>query len=77
MEEKIIDIIELVMEHEGASLESKLIEDLGMNSMAFVRMIVLIEKEFGILFADEAFVDGALPDVKSVLNYVINASSNQ
>lgn len=55
MEEKIIDLIadKLCKKKSQVTLNSKLIEDLGADSLDIVELIMAFEDEFGISLPDE------------------------
>ena len=40
---------------EGLSMESRLVEDLGMNSIGLLYMAMAVEEEFGVKFTNEDF----------------------
>ena len=55
MEEKVIDLIadKLCKKPSQVNLESKLIEDLGADSLDIVELIMAFEDEFGVSLPDE------------------------
>ncbi len=50
------------------SADAKLIEDLGMNSIALLYMAMAVEEEFGVRFTNEDF--GVLRTVGDVVNKI-------
>jgi acyl carrier protein len=58
----------LVLEPEDITLESRLAEHpLAMDSIDFVRMVIGIEEEFGIIAEDEEFLASSMRTVADVL----------
>ena len=56
---KLIELFENVFENEidvnGINEESRLIEDLGMNSIGLLYMAMAVEEEFSVSFTNEDF----------------------
>lgn len=49
------NVFEGALSVEGLSEESRLIEDLGMNSIGLLYMAMAVEEEFGVKFTNEDF----------------------
>lgn len=70
MEEKIIDLIaeKLGKKKEQISLNSKLVEDLGADSLDIVELIMAFEDEFGVSLPDEDITN--MKTVADIVNYI-------
>ncbi len=70
MQEKIIALIadKLNKKVESISLNSRLVEDLGADSLDVVEMIMAFEDEFGISLPDEDVEN--MKTVKDVIDYI-------
>ena len=70
MQEKIIALIadKLNKKVESISLNSRLVEDLGADSLDIVEMIMAFEDEFGISLPDEDVEN--MKTVKDVIDYI-------
>lgn len=70
MQEKIIALIadKLNKKVESISLNSRLVEDLGADSLDVVEMIMAFEDEFGISLPDEDVEN--MKTVKDVVDYI-------
>lgn len=70
MQEKIIALIadKLNKKVESISLNSRLVEDLGADSLDVVEMIMAFEDEFGISLSDEDVEK--MKTVKNVVDYI-------
>ena len=55
---------------EPISLKSSLF-DMGINSISLIKIIVMIEQEFGIIFRDEDLVNENFETVNDLLDYII------
>lgn len=58
-----------------SSMDSKLADDLGLNSMGILCMVIAIEEEFGIEFEGTSFSD--FPTVGSVVDYIDSQIKNE
>lgn len=70
MLEKVIDILKLITDKEEIASTDRLREDLGMDSLTFIRMIVLIEKDFNIRIDEKYFEDGILNDAECIVKCI-------
>ena len=72
MQDKIIELIceKLNKKKEDIKLESRLVEDLGADSLDFVELIMAFEDEFGITLPDEDV--GKLKTIGDIVNYISN-----
>lgn len=66
-------VVEIIVENLGVNVEevkpeSKLIEDLGADSLDAVELSMALEDEFGITIEDEEFA--GLVTVEDVVNYI-------
>lgn len=66
-------VVEIIVENLGVNTEdvkpeSKLIEDLGADSLDAVELSMALEDEFGITIEDEEFA--SLVTVEDVVNYI-------
>lgn len=70
MEEKIIELIaeKLCKKKEQITLESRLVEDLGADSLDVVELIMAFEDEFGVSLPDEDIEK--MKSVADVINYI-------
>ena len=70
MEEKIIELIadKLCKKKEQISLESRLVEDLGADSLDVVELIMAFEDEFGVALPDEDIEK--MKTVADIINYI-------
>ncbi len=48
-------VFEGALSLEGLSVDSRLVEDLGMNSIGLLYMAMAVEEEFGVKFTNEDF----------------------
>ena len=46
------------------------LEELNIDSITFIKIIVLLESEFDIEFEDEKLLFSAFPTIQSMINYV-------
>ena len=70
IEKKIIDIIKLVILVPGEISISDGFEELGVDSLKWIRLIVAIEKTFNFEFDDNMLSNSIFPNVESLINYV-------
>ena len=72
MQDKIIELIceKLNKKKEDIKLESRLVEDLGADSLDFVELVMAFEDEFGITLPDEDV--GKLKTISDIVNYISN-----
>jgi len=72
MQDKIIELIceKLNKKKEDIKLESRLVEDLGADSLDFVELIMAFEDEFGITLPDEDV--SKLKTIGDIVNYISN-----
>lgn len=72
MEKKIISMIaeKLGKKEEDVKLESRLVEDLGADSLDFVELIMAFEDEFGISLPDEDV--SKLKTIGNIVDYINN-----
>ena len=70
MQEKIIELIceKLNKKKEDIKLESRLVEDLGADSLDFVELVMAFEDEFGISLPDEDV--GKLKTIHDIVEYI-------
>lgn len=70
MEEKIIELIadKLCKKKEQVSLEARLVEDLGADSLDVVELIMAFEDEFGIALPDEEIEK--MKTVADIINFI-------
>jgi acyl carrier protein len=70
--ERLAKLFESVFENEvdisSLSTESRLIEDLGMNSIGLLYMAMAVEEEFGVRFTNDYFL--TLKTVGDVINKI-------
>ena len=70
--ERLAKLFESVFENEvdisSLSTESRLIEDLGMNSIGLLYMAMAVEEEFGVRFTNDDFL--TLKTVGDVINKI-------
>lgn len=70
--EKLIELFNNVFEGDidvsNITPDAKLIEDLGMNSIALLYMAMAVEEEFGVRFTNDDF--GVLRTVNDVVNKI-------
>ena len=69
---RLASLFESVFENEvdisSLSAESRLIEDLGMNSIGLLYMAMAVEEEFGVRFTNDDF--STLKTVGDVIDYI-------
>ena len=72
MQDKIIELIceKLNKKKEDIKRESRLVEDLGADSLDFVELIMAFEDEFGITLPDEDV--SKLKTIGDIVNYISN-----
>lgn len=72
MEQKIIELIaeKLCKKPEQVTLTSRLVEDLGADSLDVVELIMAFEDEFGVTLSDED--TSTIKTVGDVVNYIKN-----
>lgn len=46
------------------------LKTLGINSITFIKVIVLIESEFGVVFEDENLDFNKFPNLRSIIGYL-------
>ena len=70
MEEKIVELIseKLSKKKEQIALTSRLVEDLGADSLDVVELIMAFEDEFGVSFPDEDIA--SMKTVGDIVNYI-------
>ena len=70
MEEKIISLIaeKLCKKKEQITLKSRLVEDLGADSLDVVELIMSFEDEFGVTLPDEDVAK--LKTIEDIVNYI-------
>lgn len=70
MEEKIISLIadKLGKDAKTIKLESKLVEDLGADSLDVIELVMAFEDEFGISLPDEEI--SKMKTIADVVNYI-------
>ena len=70
MEEKVIDLIadKLGKKKSQVTLESKLVEDLGADSLDVIELVMAFEDEFGIALPDEDIKK--MQTVGDVINHI-------
>lgn len=70
MENKIIDLIadKLCKKKDQITLTSRLVEDLGADSLDVVELIMAFEDEFGVSLPDEDIA--SMKTVEDVINYI-------
>lgn len=76
MLEKVIDILKLITDKEEIAPTDRLREDLGMDSFTFIRMIVLLEKNFSIRIDEKYFEDGILNNAECIVKCVEESLKN-
>jgi len=72
MEQKIIKLIadKLSKKVEDIKMESRLVEDLGADSLDVVELVMSFEDEFGISLPDEDVAK--LKTIKDIIDYITN-----
>lgn len=72
MEEKIIDLIaeKLGKKKETITMETRLVEDLGADSLDVVELIMTFEDEFGVSLPDEDV--SKMKTVGDIISYIKN-----
>ena len=70
MFEKVKELLasQLNISQDKITLESKVVEDLGADSLDMIEMLMTMEEEFGISIPDEDAVK--LSTVKDIVNYI-------
>ena len=70
MEEKIVELIseKLSKKKEQIALTSRLVEDLGADSLDVVELIMAFEDEFGVSLPDEEIA--SMKTVGDIVNYI-------
>lgn len=53
------------------------LQDLNVDSVAFIQIIVALESEFGFEFEDEKLLFTAFPTVKDMVDYVIDRTGGE
>lgn len=76
MLEKVLDILKLIVDKDDINPTDKLHEDLGMDSLTFIRMIVLLEKEFNIRIDEKYFEDGVLNNAECIVRCIEECLNN-
>ncbi|MDH6426968.1 hypothetical protein BSK62_08510 [Paenibacillus odorifer] len=66
VEQMIIEILEIPQD----SVIENNIEDVGINSLSYVRLIINIESEFGISVPDELLSLKMLPSIDDIVAYI-------
>lgn len=59
---------QLFIDAEKVTLDSNLVDDLGADSLDLVQMLVVMEKEFGVVFDDEHIEK--IKTVEDVVNFI-------
>lgn len=72
IKEKVFEIIENNVQIYKELSPNDKIEDLGIDSLTFVKIIVAIENEFGFQFLDEELDKDAFTDINSFILNVFN-----
>ena len=67
-------IDEFEIEEDAISGDAKLIEDLGIESLDFVDIAVIIEKEFGLKVTSEQMVK--IKKLEDLYNFILERSKN-
>ena len=72
MEQKIVKLIaeKLNKKVEEVKMESRLVEDLGADSLDVVELVMSFEDEFGIALPDEDVAN--LKTIKDIVEYITN-----
>ena len=72
MEQKIVELIadKLCKKTEQINLTSRLVEDLGADSLDVVELIMAFEDEFGVSLPDEDIA--SMKTVGDIVNYISN-----
>lgn len=68
---KLINIFKKITLKDIVQKESMLQADLGMDSLAFTRLVIAIEEEFKVRFDDDYLELEAFTDVNSVYEYIM------
>ncbi|UJF35528.1 acyl carrier protein [Paenibacillus hexagrammi] len=68
----IIEAIKRAIGKENVSSDSVLIDDLGVDSMGFIRIVVEVEKSLETQFGDDDIVLNLYPTVQDLINYFEN-----
>lgn len=68
--DKVIEMLasQLNIAKEKVEMNSKLIEDLGADSLDMVEMLMLVEEEFGMTIPDEDAIN--FKTVEDIVNYI-------
>ena len=72
IKEKVFEIIKNNVQVDKELSPNDKIEDLGIDSLTFVKIIVAIESEFGFQFLDEELDKDVFVDINSFIKYVHN-----
>jgi acyl carrier protein len=78
VKEKILEFIEQLSEVENVKkkvMDEGSIEAAYLNSVSFIKLIVMIEEEYDIEFADEILVSGNDISLKDLCTYIENKIS--
>ena len=69
---KVIDIIASLMKNTNyeSHFQSEEMKKIGLDSIKFIQMVVLIEEEFGIEFDDETLLVDYFDTISSLVKYI-------
>ncbi len=71
LSEQILQMMKELLETDVDNINAEqTFEELGIDSIIFIRMVVQCETQFGIQFEDEMLVMQKFPDAAAFINYV-------
>ena len=71
IEKNVYNIIKSVLEIEEADiLEDTTLQELGIDSVVFIKLVIGFETQFGLRFEDSMLVVSRFLDVKSLIKYI-------
>jgi acyl carrier protein len=70
LETQLIDIMKRILNQEDVSLKHRLVEDLGITSLDFIRLVVELEEKLEFRFDDEHLDMRIYSDVSSLFDYI-------
>jgi acyl carrier protein len=71
IESELFNLIKRCTQQTGASAGDRLREDLAIDSMGFIRLIIEIERTFGVRFEDEMLALDVFERLGDLVNYVV------
>ena len=65
--------IDIQIQEDSINLKNRF-SDFGIDSLLYIKIVVLIENEFGLKFDDDALNMETFPDIQSFITYIVSKS---